>query len=105
MLAESQGKKASFLREAVRSLSLPCEVWANRVEDLPAVKTFDVVILRAVDSTAAMLPLAAARVRPGGLLVRFTGGDSPEELLGWRRTADLQVPGSVGRLMCWERSE
>src|SRR5882757_500792 len=31
-LAESQNKKAAFLREAVRSLNLPTEVWPGRVE-------------------------------------------------------------------------
>src|ERR1700722_12701692 len=31
-LAESQGKKAAFLREAARTLNLPTEVWADRVE-------------------------------------------------------------------------
>ena len=36
-LAESQGKKASFLREAVRTLGLPTEVWPGRVEAMPAV--------------------------------------------------------------------
>src|SRR5580692_1016443 len=36
-LAESQGKKASFLREVVRTLELPTEVWADRVEAMPEV--------------------------------------------------------------------
>jgi hypothetical protein len=34
-LAESQGKKASFLREAIRTLGLQTEVWAARVETWP----------------------------------------------------------------------
>jgi 16S rRNA (guanine527-N7)-methyltransferase len=33
-LAESQGKKAAFLREAVRTLGLKAEVWAGRVEEM-----------------------------------------------------------------------
>ena len=49
-LAESQGKKASFLREAVRELGLNTEVWAGRVEAMPSGRRFDVVTLRAVDS-------------------------------------------------------
>ena len=113
-LAESQGKKASFLREAVRSLGLPCEVWAKRVEDLPAYRTFDCVILRAVDATSMMLPIAAARVAPGGSLVRFTqaaftrasaesGGDIADQG-GWSVEDSLQVPGSVGHLTRWVRS-
>ena len=35
MLAESQGKKAAFLREAVRTLGLRSQVWAGRVEKMP----------------------------------------------------------------------
>ena len=49
-LAESQGKKASFLREAVRRLSLATEVWAERVELLEEVRQFDAVVMRAVDN-------------------------------------------------------
>jgi 16S rRNA (guanine527-N7)-methyltransferase len=39
-LAESQGKKVAFLREAVRGLGLGCEVWAGRVEAMPAARRF-----------------------------------------------------------------
>src|SRR5882762_9088007 len=42
-LAESQGKKSSFLREATRALGLSSEVWAKRVEDLPVSQRFDIV--------------------------------------------------------------
>src|ERR1700734_2469554 len=42
-LAESQGKKASFLREAVRTLGLPTEVWAAREESMPPDRGFDAV--------------------------------------------------------------
>src|SRR5271167_4951120 len=35
-LAESQNKKSTFLREAVRTLQLSTEVWPNRVEAMPA---------------------------------------------------------------------
>src|SRR6266567_4454726 len=48
-LAESQNKKAAFLREAVRTLDLPnVEVWAARVETLPVDRQFRIVTLRAV---------------------------------------------------------
>src|SRR5712675_2223238 len=49
-LAESQNKKATFLREAVRSLNLPTEVWPGRVESMPASRQFHTVALRAVDN-------------------------------------------------------
>lgn len=61
-LAESQHKKASFLREAVRTLRLPnAEVWAGRAEVLPEVRRFDTVTLRAVDNMAAALTVAVPR--------------------------------------------
>src|SRR6202021_1640898 len=46
-LAESQGKKAAFLQEAVRVLDLPATVHAGRAESLSG--QFDCVTLRAVD--------------------------------------------------------
>lgn len=70
MLGESQGKKASFLREAVRTLGLPkTTVWAGRIEDMPPTQTFTVVTLRAVDRMDEALVAARPRVAPGGWLV------------------------------------
>jgi 16S rRNA (guanine527-N7)-methyltransferase len=78
-LAESQNKKASFLREAVRTLGLPhTEVWAGRAEDLPAGRVFDVVTLRAVDNMAAALAAAWPRLRSGGRLLTYTSAPEPE---------------------------
>jgi 16S rRNA (guanine527-N7)-methyltransferase len=75
-LAESQGKKASFLREAVRTLSLNTEVWAGRVEALGDVsgraRQFDVVTMRAVDDMGRAIVEARQRVTPGGWLVMLT---------------------------------
>jgi 16S rRNA (guanine527-N7)-methyltransferase len=72
-LAESQNKKATFLREAVRTLGLPnVEVWAARAETLPATRLFQTVTLRAVDNMEVALPAARARIAPGGLLALLT---------------------------------
>lgn len=62
-LAESQSKKASFLREVVRSLGLRTEVYGGRVENLPSDQRFDAVILRAVDRMPEALKTAAPRAR------------------------------------------
>jgi 16S rRNA (guanine527-N7)-methyltransferase len=68
-LAESQNKKATFLREAVRTLELPSvEVWPARAEALPATRQFHTVALRAVDNMEAALLAARARMAPGGQL-------------------------------------
>ena len=66
-LAESQGKKAAFLREAIRVLDLSTQVYSDRAEKLG--KTFDLVALRAVDKMEEAVEAATALVRPGGWLV------------------------------------
>ena len=72
-LAESQNKKATFLREVVRTLSLPnVEVWSARAETLPASRQFHTVTLRAVDNMEAALPAARLRIVPAGQLVLLT---------------------------------
>ena len=68
-LAESQNKKAAFLREAVRTLNLSSEVWAARVELMPAERRFHAITLRAVDRMEVALPIAEARLAAGGQLV------------------------------------
>lgn len=61
-LAESQNKKATFLREVVRTLGISnVEVWAGRAEAIPVDRTFDTVTLRAVDNMAAALEAAVSR--------------------------------------------
>ncbi len=76
-LAESQGKKAAFLREVVRRLSLRMEVWAGRVEALPAGRTFGSVVMRAVDCPGVALAVAAERAEEG-VWVLGSEGSLPE---------------------------
>jgi 16S rRNA (guanine527-N7)-methyltransferase len=72
-LAESQAKKATFLREAVRTVGLGADVYAGRVEGLTA--RFDAITLRAVDKMSEAIPAAIARLNSGGLLVLLVGDD------------------------------
>jgi 16S rRNA (guanine527-N7)-methyltransferase len=60
-LAESQNKKATFLREVTRTLNLPTEIWAARAETMPEARLFHTVTLRAVDNMAAAVEAAAPR--------------------------------------------
>jgi 16S rRNA (guanine527-N7)-methyltransferase len=88
-LAESQGKKASFLREAVRTLGTKnVEVWAGRAEGLD--RTFHTVTLRAVDDMAVALraaePLASHQIV---LLTTI----QPELPGGFRVVETLPLPG------------
>jgi 16S rRNA (guanine527-N7)-methyltransferase len=71
-LAESQNKKATFLREVVRTLALPTQVFAARVESMPSTALFDAVTLRAVDNTPAALAAAKPHLAPAGWLVLLT---------------------------------
>jgi 16S rRNA (guanine527-N7)-methyltransferase len=92
-LAESQGKKASFLREAVRSLGIGAEVYAGRVEDMPAGRSFAAVSMRAVDKMQMAIEAAADRVNRGGWLVLLASAGTVELPEGfWAQ--DLPIPGS-----------
>jgi 16S rRNA (guanine527-N7)-methyltransferase len=96
-LAESQGKKAAFLREAVRTLGLTAEVWDRRVEQMPPQRVFDAVTLRAVDKMAEACAAAVQRLAPGGSLMAFATRKTEAALEGlpgveWRN--GLPVPGS-----------
>lgn len=93
-LAESQGKKAAFLREAVRALGLRSEVWARRVEEMPDERVFGVVALRAVDRMEAMVAVGRGRVQPGGVLMEMVGGELVGPGEGLIREA--AIPGRKG---------
>lgn len=70
-LAESQQKKAAFLREAARTLALKAEVWPNRVEAMDSARVFDAITLRAVEKMAHACQLAVQRLAAGGWIGVF----------------------------------
>lgn len=101
-LAESQGKKAAFLHEAVRELRLSARVHAGRAEDLDG--SFDCVVLRAVDKMAEAVREAARLVNPGGrLALMTTTADLPAlmaevgECSTWN--IPIPLPGSESRIL------
>jgi 16S rRNA (guanine527-N7)-methyltransferase len=103
-LAESHRKKAAFLQETVRALGLKAVVHAGRAETLAA-GSFDPVWMRAVERSAAMLPLAAALVAPGGSLCLLGTGTAPpigastpteSDSWGWKT---LPLPGGKDRVL------
>ncbi|MFP5236170.1 MAG: 16S rRNA (guanine(527)-N(7))-methyltransferase RsmG [Acidobacteriota bacterium] len=77
-LAESQNKKAAFLREAVRALGVPVRVHAGRGELLR--ERFDCVTLRAVDRMADAVGVAAGLVGGEGWLAVMTTAGAQEEV-------------------------
>jgi 16S rRNA (guanine527-N7)-methyltransferase len=101
-LAESQGKKAAFLCEAVRVLGVDAKVHSGRAEALAA--HFDCVTLRAVDRMGLAVRAAVPLVRPGGWLALMT---TSADLAGLQAAAGpefcwsegFKLPGSEDRLL------
>ena len=79
-VAESRSRKAAFLHEVTRSLDLPAEVWAGRVEAMPAARRFDTVALRAVDNMEAALGEAVRRASQRILILGSGRTSLPPEL-------------------------
>ena len=101
-LAESQGKKAAFLRDVTRELAIPMTVWGQRAELLPS--RFDCVTLRAVDRMQTAVASAAKLVVPRGWLAVMTTGADLEAIQaaagdGFRWQPPSSLPGSVDRLL------
>ncbi len=101
-LAESQGKKAAFLQEAVRVLGIRATVHAGRAEALRAV--FDCVVLRAVDKMLKAVSAAAHLVGPEGYLALMTTVSRLDELKGaagaeFVFASAMPLPGSRERVI------
>jgi 16S rRNA (guanine527-N7)-methyltransferase len=77
-LIESNHKKATFLREVARTLTLTdINIQNARAESLPP-STFEVVTLRAVERQAKVLPVAATLLAPSGRLALLTASPQLE---------------------------
>ena len=107
-LIESQNKKATFLREVIRTLAIPnAEVYGGRAEAWN--HTADVVTLRAVEKFEAVLPTAATLVTSGagassGMLCLLVGSGQQfvaRQVLGtdWAITGPIHIPESVDRVV------
>jgi len=101
-LAESQGKKAAFLREAVRVLEVPATVHSGRADSLAA--RFDCVAMRAVDRMPEAVQAARRLLNPSGWLALMTTQDEWGRLraamgdgLSWDQPRAL--PGSRERIL------
>ena len=100
-LVDSNGKKARFLREAVRALKLAnVRVIEGRVQDVPG--QFDCVTARAFATLADMLGWAGGLLADGGSWLAMKGKVDEAEIAavpaGFRvdRIVALQVPATVG---------
>lgn len=105
-LAESQKKKAAFLREAVRELGLGrATVHPGRVENLAADQVFDLVTLRAVDKMAEALVAAFPRIHlPRGAKLGWCMVLTAQPEFGNIQSADNRADaasGSAEQRMDW----
>ncbi|WP_353064691.1 16S rRNA (guanine(527)-N(7))-methyltransferase RsmG [Tunturibacter psychrotolerans] len=95
-LAESQNKKSTFLREAVRTLDLKVEIWAARAESMPQGLHFHTVTLRAVDNMAAALAAAAPRASSDLLLL---AGIPPTPPPGFTFQKSIPIPTTESSML------
>ena len=102
-LIESNHKKATFMREVTRALTLTnINIQNARAESVTDIK-FDVVTLRAVERFESILPTAAALLDPAGRLALLIGrpqlsqAHSALSTLHW--SAPIPIPHSQSRLL------
>ena len=101
-LAESQGKKAAFLQEAVRVLGLSARVHAGRAETLRVL--FDCVILRAVDRMPKAVASAAQLVSSHGWIALMTTSEDLPQLQtavgrAFSFRVQISLPDSTQRIL------
>lgn len=102
-LIESNHKKATFLRELTRVITLTnINIQDVRVETLsPA--SFDLVTMRAVERFETVLPVAAALVKSGGRLALLIGGAQLDRAQAlepqWSWSTPIPIPVSASRIL------
>ena len=99
-LVESNGKKARFLREAVRTLQLRnARVAESRIESLDEPAAYDAITARALATLPLIVELGGSLLKPAGRLLAMKGARPDEEIAalpdGWRVDGvhRLVVPG------------
>ena len=99
-LVESNGKKARFLREAVRTLGLGgARVAESRIEAVAEAGAYDAITARALATLPLLLALGGHLLKPGGRLLAMKGAVPDEEIAalpeGWQveTIRPLLVPG------------
>jgi 16S rRNA (guanine527-N7)-methyltransferase len=99
-LLDSNGKKARFLRHAVRQLPLPnADVGESRVEAYTPAQAYDAIVSRAFASLSDFFAATGALLAPGGVWVAMKGKlDAAERAavpatITIREIRPLQVPG------------
>jgi 16S rRNA (guanine527-N7)-methyltransferase len=100
-LSEAHAKKASFLREVIRSLDLRAELYPGRVEDMATNCRFHAVSMRAVEKMEQAIPIAIRHLEhhlailTTGPLAAAYKGQFPD--LAFRE--DIPLPNSEHRVL------
>src|SRR4051812_11970383 len=113
-LIESQNKKATFLNEVIRRLTLmSINVFSGRAQE-SGLKA-DLVTLRGVEKFEAAVPIAVSLLNPGGRLALLIGAGqvvAAKNLLTGFAINTISVPGSRERILLtadrnqeWKESE
>lgn len=102
-LVESNGKKARFLREALRTLRLAnAEVAESRIEALDRPGAFGQITARALATLPQIVALGGHLLQRGGRLLAMKGTRPDDEIAGlpgdwWLESVQpLTVPGLAG---------
>jgi len=102
-LIESQNRKATFLREVIRTLELQrAEVFCGRAEQWG--KTADLVTLRAVEQFERVLPVAADLVTSDGRMCLLIGAGQASTVrkilaANWSWQQPVAIPQSAERVV------
>ena len=102
-LVESNGKKARFLREAVRQLAMKdVRVAEARIEAVDEPGAYDAITARALATLPLIVELGGHLLKPDGVLLAMKGVYPADEIAalpeGWIAAAShpLRVPGVEG---------
>jgi 16S rRNA (guanine527-N7)-methyltransferase len=94
-LIESNHKKATFLREVVRSLTLTnIDIQNARAETLPP-SSFEIITVRAVERLNQVLPVAAKLLAPGGRLALLISSAQQEAITSTLRNFNWKPPTPI----------
>jgi len=102
-LIEANHKKAAFLREVTRALTLTDVNIQNARAEAVSGSAFNVVTLRAVESFKSILPIAASLLAPSGRLALLIGAAQQDQArsilpsLAW--SAPVPIPHSSARTL------
>ncbi len=89
-LVEADLRKATFLRQAAKSLEMNVSVFSERIETLPSLDA-DVLSARALAPLIELLAFAQLHLRPGGVAIFPKGARHHDELAQARGAWDFDV--------------